>query len=140
AQMGEDLDAADPQRQLPLQPFDFTHGVLEAAVKTDRRLLTRFVYDFPFYSGGAVADRLVLRRELIAALKAAGAHFVVVTNQQFPGGLGARGFSRIDDASQWPELAELIKTQYRLVAERALEEEAGGVMLDKRYRIYRTLR
>jgi hypothetical protein len=124
-----DLDIHVPHG-LPVQVLDTTHGGIEALLRSDRHQPTRFIYDFQFYLGGESPYRKALRSEFLSALSAAGPHALVVTNQQWP---DAPGFSRIDDATEWPELHRLLATRYVLVA-----SKGTGTGNDRQYRIYRS--
>ena len=112
-----------------VQALDMTDGVIAAVLRSNRRQPTRFIYDFQFFSGQPSAYRAALRQEFLDRLGTAGAHVLVVTNQNWP---GKRGFERVDDAKLWPELNERLKTRYRLVLERS-----DSQLPDRRYRIYK---
>jgi hypothetical protein len=124
-----DLDRIDPTRRLPVQTYDTTYGAIEALLRTGRKQPTRFIYDFQFHIGRESAFRDGLRREFIDRLGTAGAHLVVVTNQQWP---DEPGFERIDDPAAWPALNRMLSTKYQLVVERR-----AGLPDGKQYRIYR---
>jgi hypothetical protein len=107
----------------PVQPLDTTHGAVNAMLRLELSMPTRFLYDFPLYLTNRTRYLDSLRVEFLAAMEKASYPAIVRTNQQWP---YTQGYDRLET---WPAFREMIERRYVVAIERAFPDGKG-------YRIY----
>lgn len=92
-----------------VQPLDWTGGSIHAMLKSEARLATHFLYDYPFYIHVSSKYTQRLRLDFIQQLSDARPRFIIEVTTHKP------WVSGVDTTREFPELRQLLEAHYSVV-------------------------